>query len=165
MTTDEALHFLRLHQPLPPTREISGDLLKRLDEVRKHFTVNPDNRCVPLLLNVFGEGDGHGVYQLVEDTILAHPENIVILALLEGLRSPHSSVREWNAEIAANYPRPELVIPLIQMFRRGSFDERMSAVAALDVIGTSEVKRELEKLLETDIEGEVREAIRMALRH
>ena len=88
MTTDEALHFLSSNQPLPPTREISKALLKRFDEVRKHFAAHPDNRSVPLLLNSFGEGDGHGVYQLVEDTILAHPESIVIPALLQALRSP-----------------------------------------------------------------------------
>jgi hypothetical protein len=103
MTTDEALQFLSSHQPLPPTSEISDSIIKHFDQVRKHFAAHPDNRSVPLLLNSFGEGDGHGVYQLVEDTILAHPESIVIPALLEALKSPHRSVREWNAEIAANY--------------------------------------------------------------
>src|SRR5688572_21316821 len=94
MTTDETLQFLQLHQPLPPTQEISEDLLRRFDEVRKHFAAHPDNRSVPLLLNSFGERDGHGVYQLVEDTILAHPESVVVPALLDALKSPHSSVRE-----------------------------------------------------------------------
>ena len=47
------------------------------DDVRKHFVSHPDNRCVPLLLNAFGEGDGHGVYQLVEDAVLSHPADVV----------------------------------------------------------------------------------------
>lgn len=163
MTTDEALQFLRSHQPLPPTREISEQLLKQFDEVRKHFATHPDDRSVPLLLNSFGEGDGHGIYQLVEDTILAHPENVVIPALLAGMSSSHSSVREWNAEIAANYPRPELVSPLAEILRHGSLDERMAAVTALNVIGTAEARRELENVLESNVEDEVKEAIREVL--
>jgi HEAT repeat protein len=163
MTTDEALQFLRSHQPLPPTREISEDLLARFDDVRKHFAARPDNRSVPLLLNALGEGDGHGVYQLVENTILAHPENIVIPALLEGLRSPHASVRQWSVEIAANYARPEFVGPLVEILRQGSVDQRMAAVIALQVIGTPEARRELENATETDIEDEVKETIRKAL--
>jgi hypothetical protein len=165
MTNDEALQFLHSHQPLPPTWEISRDLLERFDEVRKHFAEHPDNRSVPLLLHSFGEGDGHGIYQLVEDTILAYPESVVIPALLEGLRSSHSSVREWNAEIAANYPRPELIKPLAEVLRFGSLDERMAAVTALEMIGTSEAKRELQKGLESNIESEVKSAIRGALRN
>ena len=163
MTTDEALQFLRSHQPLPPTREIGEQLLKQFDDTRKYFATHPDNRSVPLLLNAFGEGDGHGVYQLVEDTILAHPENIVVPALLAGLRSPHSSVREWCAEIAINYARPELVAPLIGMLRSGSVDERMAAVAALGINGTPEARRGLENALQTDIEDEVKESIRNAI--
>jgi hypothetical protein len=164
MTTDEALQFLRSHQPLPPTREISEQILAQFDEVRKHFAAHPDNRSVPLLLNSFGEGDGHGVYQLVEDTVLAHPENIVVPALLDGLRSPHSSVREWCAEIAINYPRPELVVPLIGILRGGSVDERMAAVTALGINGTPEARMGLENALESAIEDEVKKAIRQALR-
>jgi hypothetical protein len=163
MTTDEALQFLRSHQPLPPTREISEDLLRRFDEARKHFAVHPDNRSVPLLLNSFGEGDGHGVYQLVEGTIVAHPESVVVPALLDGLCNPSGSVRYWNAQIAANYTRSELVAPLAEILRSGSLDERLAAVTALEVMGTSEAKRELENALQSNVENEVKDAIREAL--
>lgn len=47
---------------------------------------------MPLLLNSFGEGDGHGVYQLVEGTILGHPENVVVPALIDGLQNRSGSV-------------------------------------------------------------------------
>lgn len=163
MTTDEALQFLRLHQPLPPTRDIGEQLLMRFDEARKHFAAHPDNRSVPLLLNSFGEGDGHGIYQLVECAILAHPENVVVAALLDGLRSPHSSVREWCAEIAINYARPELVAPLIGILRNGSVDERMAAAAALGINPTPEARRGLENAMQTDIDEEIRKAIRDAM--
>lgn len=163
MTTDQALHFLRSNQPLPPTREISQELLEQFDEVRKHFASHPDNQSVPLLLNSFGEGDAHGVYQLVEEAILAHPENIVIPALLDGLQSSHSSVREWCSEIAANYPRPELIAPLVDILKRGSVDERLAAVTALQFAGFSEARNALESLLHEDIDNEVRKGILAAL--
>lgn len=163
MTTDEALQFLRSHQPLPPTRGISEDVLRRFDEVRQHFALHPDNRCVSLLLNSFGEGDGHGVFQLVEDAILAHPQSVVVHALLDGLRNPSGSVRYWNAQIAANCVCPELVPPLADILRRGSLDERIAAVTALEVIGTSEAKMELDAALQSNVENEVKDAIREAL--
>jgi hypothetical protein len=163
MTTDEALQFLRSHQPLPPSREISEGLLNQFNEVRKHFAAHPDNRSVPLLLNSFGEGDGHGVYQLVEGTIVAHPETVVIPALLDGLRNPSGSVRYWNAQIAANYTRPELVAPLVEILQSGSLDERLAAVTSLEIIGTSEAKMELESALQSNFANEVKDAIREAL--
>ena len=163
ITTDEALQFLRSHQPLPPTRTISKDILRRFDEVRTHFTEFPDNQAVPLLLNSFGEGDGHGVYQLVETAILAHPERVVIPALVDALRSSLGSVRYWNAQIAANYTRPELVKPLAETLLIGSLDERMAATTALEMIGTFEARQELMKALEWSIQSEVKNAIREAL--
>ena len=163
MTTDEALQFLRSHQPLPPTQEIDENLLRRFDEVLQHFARQPDTRSVPLLLNALGEGDGHGVYQMVESTILAHPESVVIPALIDSLRNPVGSVRYRSAEIAANYPRPDLVAPLAQILRRGSSDERMAAVTALEAIGTLEAKRELASALDSNVENEVKVAIRESL--
>lgn len=163
MTTEEALQFLSSHQPLPPTREIGESVLEKFDDIRKHFAVNIDNRCVPLLLNAFGDGDGHGVFQLVEDTIMAYPDEVVIPALLNGLQSQHASVREWNAEIVANYPRPEFVVPLTNLLRNGGVDEQMAAVTALELIGTSEAKEQLVKALETDIHDDVKDTIRQAL--
>ncbi|MEW6159490.1 MAG: HEAT repeat domain-containing protein [Verrucomicrobiota bacterium] len=163
MTTDEALEFLRSYQPLPPTREIGEDLLRRFDEVRKHFLAHPDNRCVPLLLNAFGEGDGHGVYQLVEHTILAHPEKEVIPALIEALNSPHPSVREWSAEIAANYPADELISPLLALLKTGSVDARIAAIIALERIDVPEVRAELKAALESDAPEEVKSFLREVL--
>jgi HEAT repeat protein len=163
MTTNEALEFLRSHQPLPPTGGISRDLLRQFDEVRKYFEAHPDDRSVPLLLNSFGYGDGHGVYQLVEDAIIRHPERIVIPALIKGLRNRSGSVRYWNAQIAANYRHPELIPPLAEVMQDGNLDERIASVTALEVIGTSEARKVLENSLKTDIEPEVRDAIQEAL--
>lgn len=163
MTTDEALSFLRTHQPLPPTSEVSDALLRRFDEVRRLFAENPNERCVGLLLNAFGQGDGHGVYQLVEDTILAHDRDVVIAALQQSLLNRAGSVRYWSAQIAANYPAPELVTPLVQVLTEGDLDERMAAVTALEGIQTPEVVAALEMALQSEQDSHVQNLIREVL--
>jgi hypothetical protein len=163
MTTDEALRFLRSHQPLPPTREIGEDLLKSFNEIRKYFITYPDIRSIPLFLNSFGEGDGHGIYQLVEDVILSHPEDVVVPALLDSMRNPLGSVRYWSAQIAANYKNRELVTPLADILRGGNIDERIAAVTALEAIGLPEAMSELEIALNSNVEDEVKDMIRDAL--
>ncbi|SKB09760.1 hypothetical protein SAMN02745166_05182 [Prosthecobacter debontii] len=163
MTIDDALQFLRNHQPLPPTEGMSDELLQRFEEVRKFLIANPDERCVSLLLNCFGEGDAYGVYQLVEDAILAFPDEVVIPALADSLRNPAGSVRYWSAQIAANYPSQELAEPLIELFNRGNLDERVAAVTALEVLGTPQARVEMEKALSADIEDELKTMIREAL--
>jgi HEAT repeat protein len=163
MTIDEALQFLRDHQPLPPTERMSDDFIRLFDEVRKFFIANPDERCVGLLLNCFGEGDAHGVYQLVEDTILTFPAEVVVPALVGSLRNPAGSVRYWSAQIAANYPHQELAEPLIDLLKQGNLDERVAAVTALEVIGTPQVRGAMKNALGADIESEVKTMIREAL--
>jgi hypothetical protein len=163
MTIDDALQFLREHQPMPPTESISDDLVRRFDEVRKFFIANPDERCVGLLLNSFGEGDAHGVYQLVEDAILPFPKDVVVTALRDSLRNPAGSVRYWSAQIAANYPCQELAEPLIVLLHQGNVDERVAAVTALDMLGTPQVRTEMNKALSADIEDEVKTMIREVL--
>jgi HEAT repeat protein len=163
MTTDEALNFLRSHQPLPPTSEVSNELLRRLDEVRRHFAENPDERCVGLLLNAFGKGDGHGVYQLIEDAILAHDKEVVIPALQQSLLNRAGSVRYWSAQIAANYPDPELVTPLVRVLTEGDLDERLAAVTALEGIQIPEAGAALEKALQDEQDFRVQNLIREVL--
>jgi len=163
MTIDDALQFLRDHQPMPPTESASDDLVRRFDEVRKFFIANPDERCVDLLLNSFGKGDAHGVYQLVEDAILAFPDEVVVPALAGSLRNPAGSVRYWSAQIAANYPSQELAEPLIDLLKHGNLDERVAAVTALELLGTQQVRAEMEKALSANIEDEVKKVIRQAL--
>src|SRR5262245_1280942 len=132
MITREALDFLQRHQPMPSTDACSDETISRFNEVRQYFLEHPDNRCVPLFLHAFGEGDLHGVYVLVEDTILAHPKEVVIPALASALTSSHSGVRYWSAQIAANYTDEILIEPLVGLLLRGGLDERIAAVVALE---------------------------------
>lgn len=163
MNAEVALQFLRDHQPLPPTSRIDGSLLRRFDEICRYFAVHLDSRSVPLILNALGDGDGHGVYQLVEETVLAYPESVVIPALQQGLQSPFASVRYWSAQIAANYCREELIEPLGQVLDRGSLDECLAAVTALELIGSPDADRRLRAALQSCVDERVRAAIRDAL--
>jgi HEAT repeat protein len=155
MNTDEALAFLKGHQPLPATDEISEALLRRFDEVCAFFAENPDERCVGLLLNAFGRGDGHGVYQMVEDTILKQDRNVVISALQQSLANRSGSVRFWSAQIAALFPSPLLIVPLVQVLAEGDDDERMAAVMGLEGIRSPEVVAALERALRSERDPEV----------
>lgn len=163
MTTEYALAFLQQHQPLPATKDAPDEAFLEFNAVLKHFAQNPDERCVPLLLNAFGEGNGHGVYQLAEDTIAIFPNDIVIPALKEALKSQIGSVRYWNAQIAANYPDAELAESLLNVLRQGNADEKIAAVTALEGILSLDVRQALEVELENATESEVKELIKDVL--
>jgi hypothetical protein len=115
MTTDEALRFLAEHQPMPDTEGATEQQLRQLAAILKHFQTHCDERCIPLLLNIFGEGDGHGVYPMVGRVIRRFPESVVVSHLRNGLSSPRRSVREWSAEIALSYHHECLIEPLIDL--------------------------------------------------
>jgi hypothetical protein len=164
MTTEQALEFLRQHQPLASTGTVDEAVLGLFDEVRQFFLDHPDARCVPLLLNSFGEGDGHGIYQLVEDTIARFPASVVVPALRSSLRNTSGSVRYWSAQIAANFPVTDLAKPLIDLLHSGSVDERIAAVTALEAIGGEEVGAALRLALDSGAPDEVKNFIREVLR-
>jgi hypothetical protein len=164
MTNDEALDFLRVHQPLPSGRGKADDsLIARFDEVRKHFLAHPDPRCVPLLLGAMGDGYGHGVYQLVEDTLRAHPDEVVVASLLTTLEHPIAPVRCWSAHTAMCYPRPELVPALVRMLKRENPEEQLWAASALARVETDDVRRVLADALVWVTDNEVRSVINETL--
>lgn len=114
MTKDEAIAFLRKHQPLPSDAEITQEQIDTFDEVRKYFTANPDPECIPLMLNAFGDGSGFGVYQVCDDVFRHFDQSQLTPHLSDALQSPHISVRNWAAEFAVQFGADELVGPLIR---------------------------------------------------
>ena len=69
MTVEQGLAFLKAHQPMPDDTELSEALVRAYDDVRRLCIDHPDARCIPVLLTSFGDGDGCGVYQRVEDVL------------------------------------------------------------------------------------------------
>jgi len=139
MNTEEALRFLRRHQPMSPTEELSDQLCEEYDEVRKYFEANPDPRCIPLFLGSFGEGDCHGVYQLVEDVLCKFDRSEVVPHLLRFLRSTETSVRCWSADMACNFPHQQLIEPLMSLAKEDDVDVRSAAIIALSQIDEQDV--------------------------
>ena len=131
MTSEEAIDFLREHQPMPPEDELSEELITRFDEARHALERDPDPRGLPLLLSSLGEGTGFGVYQLLDDTLRAYDREDVVRALSESLTSSVPSVRSWSMEFALDYPDPRLIRPAVAVLRSDERDARFFAAAYL----------------------------------
>ncbi len=135
MDTTNAIRFLEMHQPLPPDTQLSEQTIKTFDEVRRHFTMNPEPKSVALMLNAFGEGDGFGVYQLVEDMLLRQDRDLVISSLEAALQSQHYGVRYWCANISAVFPSEKLVAPLLRLLNETDHDMKIVALIAIEQCG------------------------------
>lgn len=159
MTREEALGFLRRHQPMPDDEALSEELVARYDRIREYFIANPDPEAVPLFLNSFGRGDGFGVYQLVEDVLAVHDPDVVITALNSALNSGRTSVSYWSAQIAANYPDASLIQPLGHLLEKGDFDTKYAAITALEQIGGPAVLLLLRNALEREPDDELRDLL------
>ncbi|WP_297196391.1 hypothetical protein [uncultured Pluralibacter sp.] len=105
MTKEEALKFLLKHQPMPSDKDLTKDIIDRYDDVRKFFIQHPDSEAIKLFLRSFGDGDGWGVYQLVEDFFYQCPEPEVKREIKKVLEDVNISdgVRYWSTQIAAAF--------------------------------------------------------------
>ena len=148
MDSDLALKFLKNHQPMPSDEDLSEDLIETYDEIREHFLITPDKRCIELFLNSFGYIDGFGVYQLVENVILQFSKEDVLPHLLKALKSKHAGVKYWNAQISSNYPCLELIMPLKDLLYDENIDVRSSALIGLEACKFPETVVILEKYLQ-----------------
>jgi len=164
MNTDTALKFLRVNQPLPDDAELSEELITTFDEVRKHFIEHQDSRCLPLFLGSFGNGDGFGVYQLVEDVFRGFNTADVVNELEGGLKSPRRSTRYWSAHIAAEFPSVQLLNPLAKMLEHGDEDERSTAAIALGQIDDEEANRALLGAVAREREPQVRQLLEQLIK-
>lgn len=151
-TTDQALAFLRQHQPLPPTEGMGADLLDRFEEVRRHFVDAPDERAIPLLLGALSQGDGHGVFQRVEDCLQQHPVHVVALHLAAVLREGRPESQYWAATFAMGCPHEDLIRPLGELVRTGDRECRTAAIMALDLHDSEEAQAMVSQLAATDPE-------------
>ena len=134
MNNQEAIEFLEQHQPMPSDELLDTATIARFDEVRKYFFDNPNDQVVRLLLNSFGDCNGFGVYQLVENTILRHSPDVVICELAKSLGSENRWVKYWSTEIACHYSDPSLEGPLINILldENSDFDVKYSVLVALE---------------------------------
>lgn len=163
MTKEEALQFLREHQPLPPDDDLDRDIIKKYDEVRRFFLQNPSSECIPLLLGSFGEGSGLGVYQMIEDVISKHDIVDVVPYIIENLKSETPSIRSWNAEIAAGFPSVELIEPLGNLLNIDDHDLKYATITALEQIDDPRANDVLREALVTESDEVIRQLLIDAL--
>ncbi|MGC7560389.1 hypothetical protein [Pasteurella sp. PK-2025] len=103
MNKEDAILFLKNHQPLPDDKNLTTEIIEEFDKIREFFILEPDDEVISLFLNSYGNGDGWGVYPLVEDVLLNCTRENVILEIKKILEDKNTSdnIRYWvtqNAE-------------------------------------------------------------------
>ncbi len=168
MTKQEALDFLQKYQPMPKDEDLSEELINRYEEVRLYFESNPDEQCIPLFLNSFGDKDGFGVYQMVESVMLQYSSEQVLPHILKALNSPCEGVRYWSIQIASNYPSEVLFKPLIELLAEEDEDIKSAVIIALAQLALNDIcvdeiirilKEEIDKMEDEDSRDFVREIL------
>lgn len=136
MNRNEALSFLRAHQPMPDDSDLTQDLIDKYDEVRKFFINNPDNEAISLFLGSYGNGDGWGVYQVVEDVFYKCDPYYVTLEIKKILENPSvaSNIRYWVTQVSAAFPDTKLKKGLEISLNSDNEDIREAAKISLDMI-------------------------------
>jgi len=161
--TEQALEFLKAHQPMPPETEVPEEDIRRYESVRRHFELNPVVECIPLFLHSFQRDAGLGVYQMVEDVLLKFPPDVVIPYLIEALYSANTGSRFWAAQFASSFPDKRLVAPLCARLRDDDAGVRLFAADALDAIGDPSTVATLEMAMSTEKDEQVRDLLSKVL--
>jgi HEAT repeat protein len=161
MTRDEAMEFLRSHQPLPEF--LNEEQQRGLLETVEYLSEHPEPAALPLLLNIFGEGDAGGVYQTFDEVLGSYPQEDVVRQLAVALASDRRPVRYWAAQFAADFPDETLVEPLGTLAREGDFDMRYAAITALEQIASPAAAGILKNALRSERDPEIRALIEDAL--
>lgn len=136
MNRNEALSFLRDHQPMPDDDDLTQEVIDKYDEVRKFFTANPDKEVISLFLNSYGNGDGWGVYQLVEDVFYKCHRDDVVVEIKEILENPSiaDSVRYWVTQVSSAFSDVKLKKGLAISLKSKNEDIRDAAQLSIDMI-------------------------------
>jgi len=135
---EEALDFLERHQPMPPDEQLTEALIGEYDEAWRALKDSDDPRVADLLLNSFGEGDGWGVYQLVDEALRSLPRQSVVEALDRSLASPFRSVRAWSMDMALDFPDTRLIPRALTLLSSDDRDQRVFAAYYLSGFETHE---------------------------
>ncbi len=158
-TAAKCLSFLSANQPLPADAALSADIVNELDSVRLWLCDHPVPEALPLLLRVFGEGDGLGVYPLIEDTVARFPRDAVVAELAAVLEGSPDATRYWALQLASTFPSECMVKPICHLLPVLDHDSRLAALTALEAIGGDEARRCLTAWAQKEIDPELRALI------
>lgn len=90
---------------MPSDNDLTQELIDHYNKVRRFFIDHPNREAIGLFLRSYGEGDGWGVYQLVENFFLqckGSEVKLEIKKVLEDITIP-DSVRYWVTQVAAAF--------------------------------------------------------------
>ena len=141
ITKLEAISFLKQHQPMPDDKELGKNDIEKYEEIRKFFIDNPDEECIPLFLNSFGDKDGFGVYQMVEDVMSMYEAEKVLPHILKALQNEHNGIKYWNVQIAANSPDQRLFMPLSKLVLDEDVDIKMASISSLAQLAINDINK------------------------
>jgi hypothetical protein len=112
MTSDEAIAFLKAHQPMPSDYAISEEDGSRFAAILKHFESHPDARCVPLLIRSVSPDTGLGMYEHIKFVFFQHTKEDVVPHLRHALKTGSDAQKArccwWATDIAAWELRAEI---------------------------------------------------------
>ena len=112
---------------MPPDEQLTEALIGKYDEAWRAVKDSDDPRVAGLLLNSFGEGDGWGVYSLVDEALRSLPRESVVQALDRSLASPFRSVRAWSMDMALDFRDTRLIPRATTLLSGDDRDERVFA--------------------------------------
>ena len=159
MNIDEAMDFLRQHQPMPATDLVSDELASRYDKALDCLSGAGEPSCIPMLLNSFGDGDLFGVYTRVEGVICQFDEIEVVDHLNAALASRSDSVKYWSLQIASNFPNEILIPNLLRLARSNSLDIRTAAITTMGSIPSKEIDSFLLSARDTESDEDLNEIL------
>ncbi|CAM2065596.1 HEAT repeat domain-containing protein [Sulfidibacter corallicola] len=157
MQAHEALAFLRTRQPMPDRPSEADWHLYRA--TTDHFYDHPDEACIPLYLNSFGDWEDLTVYESVQAVIRRFPAETVWPHLEAALCSEHPAVRLWAADTARLIPHPRLIPFLRPLLKEEGSQMRLVAATALEAVGPLFVRSIASDALEDEHDAMVRDVL------
>ena len=146
---------------MPSDREVKQEELETYEEVRKYFLSNFDEQCIPLFLNSFGEKDGFGIYQMVEDVIIMYDKEVVLPYILNAFNNPSDYVKYWCIQISSNFPDESLFVPLTKLLQSEDEDIKLAAITALAQLVLNGISvKEVIKVMKDEIDKTTNEEIK-----
>ena len=127
MSAEESLKFLESNQPMSGDNDITQEQCDFFVSALKHFLHNPDERCIPLVINCVSADTGMGMYETISDVLLKQSREQVVDSIRDALKSGTDAIRYrccwWAIDIDA-WDLEEFIWPL-----RKSSNEDLSEAA------------------------------------
>lgn len=109
MTRDEAIDFLKTHQPMPDTQVLCDSdaetqeleqLVQKWTEALDYFMDHPEKEVIPLFFNSMGDRDGLSAYQSLTHYFVKFPADLIVPYFQDAMRSHSTVVRTAAADCA-----------------------------------------------------------------